>query len=280
MISIKYEGNNNTIDLINTPNLIITGYEGLDQPNSETITLSNPNIRGTQYQRSQISDRTISLKFTVFDVENTRYKLMSVFKSGEKGILTLKNEFREGQIECYFEEMTFSKFDNPTTCTIFLRSPYPYFKGLETIINELDNVIEMFVLEAYIPEEGIVLGEISSQHSIVLDNESDVECGLTIEITANESVKNPVIHNVTTNKFIGINYTLNEGDKLTITTGIGNKKVTLERLGDKINLINKLTRGSSFFQLQRGENTLKSEASTGANTMTVYITYVNEYEAI
>ena len=54
MISIKYEGNNNTIDLINTPNLIITGYEGLDQPNSETITLSNPNLRGTQYQRSQI----------------------------------------------------------------------------------------------------------------------------------------------------------------------------------------------------------------------------------
>lgn len=281
MISIKYEGNNNTIDLMNTPNLVLSNHTGLDQPISETITLSNPNLRGTQYQRSQISDRPISLTFTVYDVDRTRYKLMSVFKSGEKGVLTISNEFREGKIECVFEEMAFDMFSNPTTCTIFLRSPYPYFTGLESIINELDNVIENFVLEAFIDEtEGIVFGEIVSEHSITIDNESDVESGLTIEITASETVVNPVIHNVTTNKFIGVNYTMNTGDKLTITTGTGKKKITLERAGVTANLINKLTRGSTFFQLQRGENILRSEASTGGNTMIVYVTYVNEYEAI
>lgn len=280
MLSIIYQGNNKTIDLISTPNLIITGYEGLDQPLSETITLTNPYVRGSQYQRSQISDRHISFTFAVYDVENTRYKLMDVFKSGEKGVLTLKNEFREGQIECYFEEMTFGRFENPTTCTIFLRSPYPYFKGMEDIIIELDNAIELFVLEAYIPESGIALGEITDDSSAIVTNASDIELGLTIEITAVETTVNPVIYNETTNKYIGLNYTLTAGEKITITTSIGNKKITADLNGDSRNIINKLSRGSSFFQLQRGTNSLRCEADRGGETMIVYIKYRDEYEAI
>lgn len=280
MVSIIYEGNNKRIDLINTPNLIINDYSGLDQPTAEIITLQNPALRGTQYQRSSIGDRQISFSFYIYDVENTRYKLMDVFKSGEKGTLYLKNEYREGQIDCYFEEMTFSKFENPTTCTMFLRSPYPYFKGLENIITELDNVIDMFVLEAYIPEEGIVLGEISEEHITTLSNNGDVETGVTIEITANDTLVNPIIYNVTTNKFIGINSTLIEGDKLVINTSRGNKKVHIERDGVQINVINRLMRESSFFQLTRGNNVLKSEAQSGGLNMIAFVTYRDEYEAI
>lgn len=282
MLSIIYQGNNRIIDLINTPNLIITGYEGLDQPISETITLSNPNLRGTQYQRSQIADRSISFTFNVFDVENTRYRLMNVFKSGEKGLLTLRNGYREGQIECYFEEMIFNKFENPTTCTIFLRSPYPYFKGMEDIILELDNALNLFVLEAYITEEeGVVLGEITEEHSSTISNESDIELGLTIEITAIENqVVNPIVYNETTNKYIGVNYTLAVGDKITITTSLGNKKILVDSNGQKINIINRLTRGSSFFQLQRGSNSLRCEAESGGGTMIVFVKYRDEYEAI
>ena len=280
MLSIIYEGNNNTIDLANTPNLVITGYEGLDQPLSETIASSSPYLRGTQYQRSQISDRPISFTFAVYDVENTRYKLMNVFKSGEKGVLTLKNEFREGQIECYFEEMTFGRFESPTTCTIFLRSPYPYFKGMEDIITELDNSLELFVLEAYIPEEGVALGEITEDSSAIITNASDIELGFSVEITAIEKVVNPIIYNETTNKYIGLNYTLTAGERVTITTGIGNKKIISDINGDTKNIINKLVRGSSFFQLQRGTNSLRCEAESGGETMIVYVKYRNEYEAI
>ncbi len=280
MLSMRYEGNNNTIDLINTPNLIINGYAGLDQPTSETITFSNPNKRGTQYQRSSIQDRTISLSFVVYDVENTRYQLMNVFKSGEKGTLYLKNEYREGKIECYFEEMTFDKFSNPTTCTIFLRAPYPYFKGLEVIVKELSNVINMFVLEAYIPEEGIVLGEISSEGTSEILNESDTELGVTIEVSMIGIVTNPIIYNTTTNKFIGVNRLFASGEKLVIKTSIGEKKIYVEKDGVQTNLINRLMKGSSFFQLVRGINKIKSDATENGANMIVYVDYQNEYEAI
>lgn len=281
MTSIKYEGNNNTIDLVNTPNLKMTGYDGLEQPTSETITTSNPYLRGTKYQRSQIADRIISFTFLLYNPESTRQKLMNVFKSGEKGILTLKNDYREGQIECYLEEMAFGRFENPTTCTIFLRAPYPYFKGMEDILAELDNVLDMFELEVYIDEEeGIVLGELTEEHTDVFVNDSDIPLGLTFEITATDTVVNPIIYNETTNKFIGLNITLYKGNKLVITTGVGNKKVYVENLGIQTNVINKLTKNSSFFQLERGENQIKCEAQTGGENMIVYVRYKNEYGAI
>lgn len=280
MISIKYEGNDNAIDLMNTPNLVLRGYEGLDQPRSETITLSNPNLRGTQYQRSQITDRNISFTFFVYNVDNTRYKLMDVFKSGEKGVLTLKNEYREGQIECYFEEMTFNKFENPTNCTIFLRATDPYFKGMEDIVTELDNSLENFVLEAYIPEEGIVLGELISEHTSTIYNDGDIETGVTIEVIAHDTIVNPIIYNETTNQFIGINKLMTTGEKLIISTITGNKRVAIENNGVTTNAINKLMRGSSFFQLKRGANILKCEASSGADNMIVYVKYRDEFEAV
>lgn len=280
MLSIVYERGNNAIDLINTPNLIISSYEGLGKPTSETITTTNPYLRGTQYQRSQISDRSISFTFVVYNVEKTRQDLMKVFKSGEKGTLTLKNDYREGQIECYLEEMTFGRFENPTTCTIFLRSPYPYFKGMENIIVELDNIIEMFELEAYIPEEGIVLGEIIDEHASVIENDSDIATGVTIEVTALDTVVNPVVYNETTNQFIGVNITLNTGETLIITTGIGNKRITHAKNGINNNVINKLMRNSTFFQLDTGANKLKCEAASGGENMNVYVKYKDEYEAI
>ena len=95
MLSVIYEGNNQVIDLINHPNLVIAGYEGLDQPTSEIVTMSNPNLRGTRYHRSVINDRQISFTFYVYNVERTRQELMKIFSSGEKGVLTLKYDYFE-----------------------------------------------------------------------------------------------------------------------------------------------------------------------------------------
>ena len=277
MLSIIYESRNKKIDLINTPNLTISSYDGLNQPVAEIVSLSNPNIRGTRYQRSSIQDRQISFIFYVYDVEKTRRKIMDVFKSGEKGTLYLKNEYREGKIDCYTEEVNFDRFQQLTTLQIVLRAPDPYFEGLNEIFVELDNIISQFTLEADIPEEGIDLGVIVDEHTATIVNNTDIDLGFIINVYANGEVKNPVIKNMTTNKKIGVEYTLNAGDLLVINTNKGNKKITL---GDT-NLINNIYMGSSFFELVRGENILVFESAdgTGSNA-NVIIEYNDKYEAI
>ena len=274
MISIKY----NNIDLTNTPNLILAGYEGLDIPTSETISISNPNLRGTRYQRSSIQERQISFTFYVFDVEATRQMLMNSFKSGEKGTLYLSNEYRSGKIECYLEEMIFDKFTNPTTCQIMLKAPYPYFKGIDDIIAELTNVSDSeFHLTAYFDTEGFILGEDLDEYTATVINLGDIPVGAKIEITAFSTVVNPVIYNVTTNKKIELNYTMSNGEKITITTNVGNKKIISSIKG---NIINKLTRNSTFFDIQRGTNKLSFNAKSGISDMKAFIIYNNEYGAI
>lgn len=95
----------------------------------------------------------------------------------------------------------------------------------------------------------IVFGEFSSETTAIVQNFGGIETGLTFELFATDSITNPKIFNYQTNEFIGLNFSMEAGDHITITTGIGNKTVTLFRNGQYTNLLNYLMQGSTFLQL-------------------------------
>lgn len=280
MIHIIYESNNQKINLTTHPNLKIFGHEGLDKPKSEIVTTTNPYKAGSKYQRSQINARAMSFSFYVYNVETTRQEIFKVFKSGQKGTLTLRNEYNEGSIECYVEDVVFDRFANLVTCQIFLNAPYPYFKSIEPLIVELDNVLETFEFEFDVPVEGITLGEIIDESEYVINNDSDIPIGIEIEIFAVDTVDTPTIYNISTNESITINDTLNSGERFIITTFIGRKQIKKFYANKEENWLHKLTPNSSFLQLQRGENRLRAEAADGGENMKVTVKTSLEYEAI
>lgn len=282
MLDIRYQGRDESINLINTENLQLSAYEGLNQPTAEIVSLTNPNIKGTRYQRSAIQDRQISFTFFVYDVENTRYKIMKVFKIGEKGTLHLKNDYREGKIDCYVEEVNFDRFQQLTTLQILLRAPDPYFEGLSEITTELDNITKMFSFKAFITEP-VVLGLIESEHKATIINKSDDDLGIEIAIYANGKVVNPYVVNTTTDQTIGVNLVLTEGESLIIDTHKGRKKITWRHNDGRVpeNVINKIMVNSEFFSLIRGENILRFGASNGSGVYAdCRVRYNNKYEAI
>ena len=95
----------------------------------------------------------------------------------------------------------------------------------------------------------IVFGEFSSETTAVVQNFGGIETGLTFELFAVDTITNPKIFNYQTNEFIGLNFTMQQGDQITITTGIGNKTVTLFRNGQYSNILNSLMEDSTFLQL-------------------------------
>ena len=95
----------------------------------------------------------------------------------------------------------------------------------------------------------IVFGEFSSENNAVVQNFGGIETGLTFELFATGTVVNPKIFNYITNEYIGLNFTMLEGDLITITTGIGNKTVSLFRNGQTTNIFNSLMQGSTWLQL-------------------------------
>lgn len=98
----------------------------------------------------------------------------------------------------------------------------------------------------------IVFGEIdNTTHAIVVNN-GTVETGLTFELYATATIVNPKIFNYITQEYIGINFTLQAGDLITIITQEGQKSVTLLRNGLESNIFNSLMKDITWLQLPLG----------------------------
>ena len=95
----------------------------------------------------------------------------------------------------------------------------------------------------------IVFGEFSSETTAIVQNFGGIETGLTFELFATDTVSNPRIFNYQTNEYIGLYFTMEAGDQITITTGTGNKAISLFRNGQTINIFNALIYGSTWLQL-------------------------------
>ena len=95
----------------------------------------------------------------------------------------------------------------------------------------------------------VVFGEFSSETSAIVTNYGGIETGLTFELFATDTIVNPKIFNYMTNEFIGLDFTMQSGDQITITTGTGNKTISLYRDGQTTNIFNSIMQDSTWLQL-------------------------------
>lgn len=95
----------------------------------------------------------------------------------------------------------------------------------------------------------IVFGEESTEVTAIIQNFGGIETGLTFVLFATDAIVNPKIFNYQTNEFIGLDFSMEAGDQITITTGVGNKTITLFRNGQETNIFNSLMQGSTWLQL-------------------------------
>lgn len=104
-------------------------------------------------------------------------------------------------------------------------------------------------------------------------NTGDVET--PVEIRYQGPALNPIVESETTGEFIKVNYELTEHDTLIINTEFGNKRVEVVNAdGTRTNVFHWIDLGSTFFQLQPGQNVLKygsdNDSDQQAATVTVY----------
>ena len=111
-------------------------------------------------------------------------------------------------------------------------------------------------------------------------NGGDIDSGAIIELRAMGEVGTPGIYNVETRETFIINVTMQEGDLITINTKKKEKSVTLLRDGVTTNLIGSLASGSSWLQLEPGDNTFIVSADTFPENLYVTFTVVNQFEGV
>ena len=82
-------------------------------------------------------------------------------------------------------------------------------------------------------------------------------------------VLEPTLYNKTTRETFTVKAELAKGETITIDTRRGHKTITFESKGVETNILNRITKGSKWFQYPAGENILTFSALYGADNLVI-----------
>ena len=102
-------------------------------------------------------------------------------------------------------------------------------------------------------------------------NDGDASTGVIITIKALGNVTNPVINKA--GQFIGVTDSLANGDVVVIDTNKGHKTITK----NGVSILNKIKAGSTFIQMETGDNVFVINADSGAGNMYFNITFKRRF---
>lgn len=253
----------------------LSHVDGITLTEVDISTTTNPTIDGDIVNNTRVIARPITLDISIErEVESTARYILRYIKTKMKGTLRRTQDGRTMQISGIVESISLPRFTSAATMQISMHCSQPFWEDIENTSEEIAEVLDLFYFTdkpddmLYFPEEGIAFGEIDMNRTKVLTNEGDAAVGMEIHITALNTVKNPIIYN-SDGQYFGVDITLQSGDEIIITTGKGNKTLTL----NGANIISKRREGSTWLQLELGENefTIDSEDGTEGN---MYFTVV------
>lgn len=127
------------------------------------------------------------------------------------------------------------------------------------------------------PAGGVVFGYREPSLFLTIRNESSVPVGMRIVFRAYGTLSNPRLINVTTGQYFGLNIEMHGGDVATVITELGQKSVKGSIDGIQQSLFPYRDIGSSWLQLEVGDNIFTYSADTGIDNLDIYIHYYNRY---
>lgn len=229
---------------------------GGTNPPSAIINLSKiAMIDGSKFNSSQLSERNIVITLRINgDVEANRIALYPFFRSKEWCRIHYANETRKVYIDGYVETIEFTPFAKSETVQISIICPNPYFKDEAHQSDTFKKVIEQFEFPFAIGEVGVVFSTINAEEGLVINNSSERETGLTIQIDFNNTCNKLLIRKLSSGERFTLNYNFLAYDRVIIDTNKGSKSIKLIRNAVTTNLFTAMASGSSFFQLELGDN--------------------------
>lgn len=260
----------------------LTDITGLAAPEATINTNASALIDGATYNSAKTNMRVINLAFAIeYEAAKYRNEIYRILRIKKPVKVRYRNDYRDVFIDGYLQTLDIPPMTIKQICTVAILCPAPYFKAAQEMVNELEQTISTFHFPFSSTEEPqIVFGYIDTESSVSIENAGNVETGMTISLYARGAVNNPKIYNYTTGEYIELNYSLEAGDLVTITTGQGNKTAKLLRNAVESNLFNYIGEGTTWLQLLPGINEFVYTAGSGATSLSVTISHYDLYEGV
>ena len=276
IIENKYREQLNLSEM-NGYNVTVTGLTPPDATINTSVIVTKD---GSTFNSSRLNERNIVLQIVPnHDIEHKRINLYKYIKSKQYIKLYLKNSSRDVWIEGYVEKVEGDLYTQKQVIQVSIICPDPYFKSIETLEYEFSTVESMFSFPFSI-EEPVPISSVSTFTEKNIENISDEETGIVIELYANGLSLEPTIYNMTTNESFTIQHEFEPGDIVRINTRRGEKSLILIRDGEEINIINKIVRGSKWFNLIVGDNIFSYTSIYGTENLQVKISLQPIYEGV
>lgn len=270
-----------TIALSNEKNVVITGIDGLTPPKASIMTSNIATHDGSRFKYSKVGQRNIVINLRILkDVEKVRILLYKYFRIKQWCKIYYENDSRSVYCEGYVEAFENDRFAMNNSVQISIICPYPWFKEIDEIVFNMSQVLNTFEFPFMIEDEGMEFSTLSEIVNTTVVNSGDVTNGFLMELSATSEVVNPRIYNVDTREMIGLNFTMQAGDLIRISTVVGEKYVKLIRGGTETNIINNIITSSSWLQVPVGESNFTYDCTSGREFFSVRFVGRNLFEGV
>lgn len=260
---------------------IVKSINGLGPVKANINMTNSATSDGAMYNSAFISTRDIMLSLLYYQtkdetIEDIRQKSYKYFPNKKKVRVQIETENRIVWTEGYVENNEPQIFSPESGCTINICCPDPYLYSIDesnTIFYGVEPLFEFPLENASTDERLLELGTIINKSTAVVFYKGDCEVGCTIVIDAIGPVSGIIIHradssehmNIDTSKLVPIvGSEIVSGDTIIIETSVGNKSIVLIRDGIRYNILNCLSKDSTWFTLSKGDNIFSYSVGDGA----------------
>lgn len=282
MFTLKIQNANGEIFELthNSKNFYVTGIEGLALSPVTINTASSGLNDGSFFNSAIVEQRNIIIYITINgDIEQNRQRLYRVFSTKTPCTIYFKNKNRNVKIIGYVEAFECDLFSQRQAAQISIICPRPYFESLETVYTELSKIVKLFEFPFSISEP-TVISEIADTPLCQIINDGDIETGFIITMNIQKTISSLTLYNTTKQESFGVNYSFLAGDQLTINTKAGEKSVTLLREGQETNMLNYISKNSTWLTLGVGLNEFTFTVNTGEEATTAVFETTSLYGGV
>lgn len=237
-----------------TGEYVVTEIDGLG-PSEADINMTQIGLRdGSIYNSSRVNSKTITITMAIdYNAEANRLNMYKYARVGKSARLYYSNDSLDVYIDGYIKSVDVNMFSSKQIVQIVLMCEDAYFSDVNSYSDELTSVSSEFTFPFTSEGDDIIFGTVSEDIEGTLINTGDVDCGMTITLTATADVTTPGVYNTNTAELMSFDMTLNSGEQLVINTGL-NKSIKL--VNDSItNAAGYLIQGSEWLKVYPGTNT-------------------------
>lgn len=276
---IRFTNKFGEIELNNKKPFLLVSIDGFSEISSTPVTSRGVNQDGENFNYSKFDKRPLLIKFSILadtkeELMQLRNTLIKIFNPKIESTLYYTYAGVERKITCIAENTpAIELIGNKLFCDgeVSLIAYNPFFTDILDSGEEISTWIGGWKFKFKLPFRFKQKGEPKKN----IYNSGHVDT--PVEVIFKGPALNPSIINNTTGEFIKVDRELTSDDILYISTEFGNKKVEIERNGERLNAFHYIDLDSTFFELITGDNLIEYTTENKLEPQSVEIRYKNRY---